>query len=135
MTHLENGRIDNAIVVTEDLVFNGMATGPITVEAGGVLVLGGTASAGLHVRPGGRATIAGVLRGTLRCEGTAELLGVMEGPIVIEPGGTVVAAEGAHRHDARGRSLVMGSAGAWEPVGNRAYSIDQATRRWPVSSD
>lgn len=135
MTHQENGRIDGPLVVDDDLVLNGMATGPITVQGGGSLLLHGTASAGLDVQPGGRATIGGVLHGTLRCSGAVELLGVIEGAIIIESGGTVLAAEGAHRRDLRGKSLVMGPSGAWEPATQSTYSIDDGTKRWPVSSD
>lgn len=134
MTRLENGRLDGPIFLNDTLILNGIATGSITVEEGGALLLHGTASGGVDVRPGGTATIAGVLRGTLRCAGAVELLGVLDGSIVIEPGGSVVAAEGAHRRTREGKTLAMGATGEWEPA-TSSSTIDERTKRWPVSAD
>lgn len=134
MTSTESGRIDGPLVVDHDLVLSGMATGPVTVTAGAKLCLSGSATAGLHVLAGAHADVNGTLQGPLRCAGTVDLTGMINGPIIVEVGGTVMAAEGAHRTDANGRTLVMGAHGQWEVPAQAGYLVDEETRRWPVTS-
>lgn len=134
MTRTENGRIDGPLTVDDEFRLQGTAAGLITVLDGGHLQLAGTAAQGLQVQFGGRAMISGTLRGTLCCAGTADITGVIRGPIIVEEGGSVLAAVGAHRHDDSGRTLVMGSSGQWEEPTESTYVIDAQTPRWPVTS-
>jgi hypothetical protein len=89
MARHANGRVDAPLTVAELCHFSEMATQHITIANGGDLSLSGMASAGLDVRAGRRARASGMLGGLLRCAGEVELTGMLDGRILVEPGGSV----------------------------------------------
>lgn len=135
MARQETGRVDVPVTVSDELSLSGMATQSITVLDGGTLELGGMAQKGLNVRPGGYAKVGGLLHGMLTCGGDVELTGMLDGRVVVEPGGRLLIAEGAGRRMSGGAVLVMGPQGRWKPRDRDTYVIDDHTPRWPIESD
>jgi hypothetical protein len=123
----------HALHVTSELTLSAATTGDVVVSSGGRLTVSGTVTGDLVVERGGRAQIDGQVRGALRCAGTAELAGVLQGPLLVEKHGTVLAATGASRYR-DGKWLVMAD-GQWAADDGGPHTVTEATPRWRVSTD
>ncbi|MDO9006084.1 MAG: hypothetical protein Q7V20_21785 [Aquabacterium sp.] len=75
----DEGLIDGSAVVDRPLVFEGEASGSMTVTADGTLHLRGTCCGSLHVHKGGIAIVHGVVKQDVINEGILELRGRVEG--------------------------------------------------------
>ena len=79
----ESGKIEGDYRVTGPFQLNGMATGNVTVEGGGVFHLNGTVVGTLTVEAGGAAIVRGTVGGNVVNDGgSVEIFGVVRGSVI-----------------------------------------------------
>lgn len=127
------GKINHDVDVVEDLTISGQLNGNVVVREGARLQLSGQANGDVMVLDGAWLQLSGQLDGDLNCQGWADITGVLDGEIRVD-GGTVLAAEGAHRR-VNDQTLVLDSNGRWSPIDSGIWVITPDTPRWRWNGD
>jgi hypothetical protein len=78
---IENGKIEDNLIVNRQLTLNGMVTGQTTVAPGASFHLYGICCQDLIVSSGATAVIFGTVVGDLINEGVVELRGIIQGNV------------------------------------------------------
>lgn len=86
-----SGVINDALLVSDEIRVEGIATGNVSVVAGGILHLYGMCLKDLHVNAGGTAKLMGMVRGNVINDGgTLEVTGTVHGSVSTLRGQTTV---------------------------------------------
>ena len=76
----EHGKIDNDLLLSEELIFHGMVTGNVTIDNGGKFILDGMCCKDLIIKEGGECYIHGTVVGNVdNIGGYLEVFGTISG--------------------------------------------------------
>jgi hypothetical protein len=128
-----SGKIDHDVDVIGDLIISGQMNGNLIIRHGARLHLLGQTNGDITVLSGGSLHQSGQLNGDLTCHGWADIVGQINGEIMVESG-IVLVAEGVQRNTGK-LSLVLDSNGQWCPSNSEISHVMPDAPRWRLNRD